>query len=238
MIRLALIGAVSSASVVVPALLLAAPERPVEIDTRAQNKNQEVREFGTHDRPWASDVLSDDYRQSSAEEEIEKRGLAQSQREIQEALEQKEPPIPAARVSSMAAVTEVLATISEERDKLAIEWSKLADGKAEVALANRRALEEIERLQDLRAEVTALLDELQAQEDENLARVVDVVGNMSAKNAARLLQENEVRFIVLVFDQLGERDAADILSRMQTDKANDVMAMMADRGRPDQTAAL
>ena len=61
---------------------------------------------------------------------------------------------------------------------------------------------------------------------------------MSAKNAARLLQENEVRFIVLVFDQLGERDAADILSRMQTDKANEVMAMMADRGRPDQTAAL
>ncbi|MEE4208282.1 MAG: hypothetical protein V2I43_03315, partial [Parvularcula sp.] len=166
------------------------------------------------------------------EEAVPKRGLIEAQERIQEMLAAKEPKVPAARVSSMAAVTEVLATISAEREKLAEEWTKLSDEKAKVALANRRALEEIERLEDLRVEVEALISELEIKEDENLQQVVEVVGNMTAKNAARLLQQNETRFVVEVLDQVGERNAADILSRMQTDKANEIMALMAERGRP------
>lgn len=239
MIRVLLLAGVSTASLAVPALLLTAPLVDEDMENaRKRNKHESVREFGSHDRPWADDVLSPEYRSGNDETPVLRRGLRQSQEKIQEMLEQDELPLPAARVSSMAAVTEVLATISAERAKLDEEWTRLNDQKAEVALANRRALEEIARLNDLRAEVSALIDELKIEQDNNLEEVVTVVGNMTPKNAARLLQESETRFIVQVLDQIGERNAADILSRMETDKANEVMAMMAERGRPDEQAAL
>ncbi len=240
MIRLMLITSLATTSVAVPAtvsmptmMLAAAPEVP---QTEKKGIEKKEEEFGDHERPWAKDAMSED---SSAvvEKEPERRGLAQSQREIAEALARDELPIPAARISSMAAVTEVLATINEEREQLREEWAVLADYKAEVALANRRALEEIERLQDLRVEVAALIDELEIKEDENLTRVVGVVSNMSSKNAARLLEQNETRFVVNVFDQLGERASAEILSKMTPRRANEVMAAMANRGRPDQSVA-
>lgn len=237
MIRVLLLTGAATSSVVVPAMILAAPK--IEpLDSNQTNKSEAVREFGSHDRPWADDVLSPEYGASNDEKPLVRRGLVQSQERIADMLNDKELPLPAARVSSMAAVTEVLATISAEREKLDMEWSRLEDQKAEVALANRRAMEEIERLEDLRSEVNALITELQMEEDENLAQVVDVVGNMTPKNAARLLQQNEPRFVVQVLDQVGERNAADILSRMQTDKANEIMALMAERGRPNEQAAL
>jgi flagellar motility protein MotE (MotC chaperone) len=233
MIRAVLIAGATTASIAVPALILAAPDREAVETAVRMNKDESVREFGSHERPWAENALSSDYQAGLTEEATPKRGLIEAQEKIQEMLAAKEPKVPAARVSSMAAVTEVLATISAEREKLAEEWTRLSDEKAKVALANRRALEEIERLEDLRTEVSALISELEVKEDENLQQVVEVVGNMTAKNAARLLQQNETRFVVEVLDQVGERNAADILSRMQTAKANEVMAMMAERGRPD-----
>jgi len=238
MIRLALMVGVASASLAVPALILAGPMTTEDEEAKARNLHEDVSEFGSHDRPWADDVLSPDYRAGRDEEPPVKRGLDQSQEKIQEMLAEDQLPLPAARVSSMAAVTEVLATISAERDKLDEEWSRLNDQKAEVALANRRALEEIERLEDLRAEVAALITELQVEQDENLTQVVGVVGNMTPKNAARLLQQNEPRFVVMVLDQVGERNAADILSKMETGMANEVMGLMAERGRPEAQAAL
>ncbi|NNU17430.1 hypothetical protein HK107_13945 [Parvularcula sp. ZS-1/3] len=238
MIRILLMAGVSTASLAVPALIIAAPMADDdEISAREANKSEEVREFGSHDRPWADNVLSPEYRSGQDETPVIRRGLAQSQEKIQDMLAQDELPLPAARVSSMAAVTEVLATISAEREKLSVEWDRLENQKAEIALANRRALEEIERLEDLRAEVAALIDELEVEQDENLEQVVAVVGNMTAKNAARLLQQNEPKFVVEVLDQVGERNAADILSRMQTNKANEIMELMAERGRPDEQLA-
>ena len=240
MIRLMLITSLATttvavpATVAMPAMMLAPPAGVEKTEKKGQEKKSD--EFGDHERPWAEDALTS-APVVAAEEKPERRGLAQSQKEIQEALKRDDLPIPAARVSSMAAVTEVLATISEEREKLREEWAKLADYKAEMALANRRALEEIERLQDLRTEVMALIDELETKEDENLQRVVAVVANMSAKNAARLLEQNETRFVVNVFDQLGERSSAEILSKMSPRRANEVMGAMANRGRPDQSVA-
>ncbi|MEM0928837.1 MAG: hypothetical protein AAGI89_06050 [Pseudomonadota bacterium] len=240
MIRLMLITSLATTTVAVPAtvamptMMLAAPPDIQQTEKKGVEKKEE--EFGDHERPWADDALAENP-VAVADERPERRGLAQSQREIAESLKRDELPIPAARVSSMAAVTEVLATISEEREKLRDEWASLADYKAEVALANRRALEEIERLEDLRTEVMALIDELETKEDENLQRVVAVVANMSSKNAARLLEQNETRFVVNVFDQLGERSSAEILSKMTPRRANEVMAAMANRGRPDQSVA-
>jgi len=238
MIRILLMVGVSTASLAVPALILAGGSEVDEEEAREQNKDESVREFGSHERPWADDVLSPEYRMGQDEEPVIKRGLAQSQRSIEEMLAEDDLQLPAARVSSMAAVTEVLATISAERGRLKEEWARLEDQKAEIALANRRALEEIARLEDLRSEVSSLIDELQVEQDENLTQIVAVIGNMTAKNAARMLQQNETKFVVEVLDQIGERNAADILSRMQTDKANEIMAEMAERGRPDAQAAL
>ncbi|MEM7740520.1 MAG: hypothetical protein AAF225_06935 [Pseudomonadota bacterium] len=241
MIRLLLVTSLATSTVAVPAtvamptmMLAPAPETTSSDPKKDQDNLDE--EFGDHDRPWAEDALGNEEVVDTSKPP-ERRGLAQSQREIEESLKRNELPIPAARVSSMAAVTEVLATISKEREQLREEWSTLADYKAEVALANRRALEEIDRLRDLRTEVLALIDELETKEDENLEKVVAVVANMSSKNAARLLEQNDTRFIVNVFDKLGERASAEILSKMTPRRANEVMGAMANRGRPDQSVA-
>ena len=58
MIRIVLMVGVSTASLAIPALLLAEGQKLEEEAAKEQNKHEAVREFGSHERPWASDALT------------------------------------------------------------------------------------------------------------------------------------------------------------------------------------
>ena len=86
----------------------------------------------------------------------------------------------------------------------------------------------------MRNEVAGLIDELERKEDENIARVVELVENLTAKDAARILAENDARFVVQVLDALDARATADIMGRMETGRAHEIIDLIASRGRPQR----
>lgn len=207
----------------------AAPAKPKE------NKQPEKQEFGAHERPWARDYLAG--QDCAAEPEtLEERapGLIESKEKVELRLQNPEAAAPAPLNAALADTTAALDAIRAERTRLDAEWNELHDARAVTELASRRAREELAALSRLRDDVAALIDELEIREDANIERVSDLVKNLSAKDAARLLATRDPEFIVEVLDVLDARLAADVLGRMETARAEDVMALIATRGRPDE----
>lgn len=194
--------------------------------TETQNKQRDKQEFGAHERPWAQEY--------SMDPDTTVPGIAESKTRIEEALQNPEgasaKTINARLVNTQAA----LEAIREERLRLDEERRALADARALAEAAGRRVQEEMAQLKVLRDDVAALIDELERKEDENIARVVELVSNLSAKNAARILAENDPRFVVQVLDALDSRITADILGRMETDRAQEIIGYIASRGRPGE----
>ena len=213
----------------VPAILSAvcAAAQAADDKTETQNKQRDKQEFGAHERPWAQEYSMDP-------DDATVPGIAESKARIEEALQNPEgaaaKTINARLVNTQAA----LEAIREERLRLDEERQALADARALAEAAGRRVQEEMAQLKVLRDDVAALIDELERKEDENIARVVELVSNLSAKNAARILAENDPRFVVQVLDALDSRITADILGRMETDRAQEIIGYIASRGRPGE----
>lgn len=206
----------------------AAPAKPTE------SKQPEKQEFGVHERPWAKDYLAG--QECAAEPEtLEERapGLIESKNKVELRLMNPDAAAPAPLNAALADTTAALDAISEERKRLEAEWKELEDARAVTELASRRAREEISALSRLRDDVAGLINELEIREDANIERVSDLVKNLSSKDAARLLATRDPKFIVEVLDVLDARLAADVLGRMETGRAEDVMALIATRGRPE-----
>ena len=212
----------------VPAILSAvcAAAQAADDKTETQNKQRDKQEFGAHERPWAQEY--------SMDPDTTVPGIAESKTRIEEALQNPEgasaKTINARLVNTQAA----LEAIREERLRLDEERQALADARALAEATGRRVQEEMAQLKVLRDDVAALIDELERKEDENIARVVELVSNLSAKDAARILAKNDPRFVVQVLDALDSRITADILGRMETGRAQEIIGYIASRGRPGE----
>ena len=225
----------ASALIAFSAAVAAAPPAAGTINDReSQNKQRDKQEFGAHSRPWAKDKLSSDGTVFSFDSDPAAPGLAQSKACVEEAILGGE--IASARALNAAVLntSAALDAVKEERGRIDAERRGLADARALTEAASRRAQEELAALRGLREEVAGLIDELERREDANIARVVELVRNLSAKDAARILAENDARFVVQVMDALDARITADILGRMETERAQEIIDVIATRGRPGE----
>ncbi len=227
----------ASALIAFSAAVAAAPPAAEAVNDReSQNKQRDKQEFGAHDRPWAKDKLSSPDGQPGGGFAFDSAapGLAQSKACVEEAILSGE--TVSARMLNAAVLntTAALDAVKEERARIDDQRQSLADMRALTEAASRRAREELQALRDLREEVAGLIDELERREDANIARVVELVRNLSAKDAARILADNDARFVVQVMDALDARITADILGRMETERAQEIIDVIATRGRPGQ----
>ena len=217
------------------AVAAAPPASDSAADEReSQNKQRDKQEFGAHDRPWAKDKLTAQDGAVIFDSNPSAPGLMQSKACVEEAVfggpAASQRALSAAFVNTNAALT----AIRDERVRLDDERRSIADMRALTEAASRRAQEELSALRQLRDEVAGLIDELEQREDANIARVVELVGNLSAKDAARILAENDARFVVQVLDAMDARVTAEIIGRMETDRAQEIIGLIASRGRPGQ----
>lgn len=219
-----------SASCLLAAFNAAASDKTLE----TQNKQRDKQEFGAHDRPWAKDSLTvESARQVDNEAAPSAPGLLQSKACVEQSMF-GEPTSARAIQASVINVNAALSAVREERDRLGQERRNLADMRALNEAATRRVQEEMAALRAMRNEVAGLIDELERKEDENIARVVELVENLTAKDAARILAENDARFVVQVLDALDARATADIMGRMETGRAHEIIDLIASRGRPQR----
>ena len=207
-------------------------------ERESQNKQRDKQEFGVHDRPWARNKLTSTGNAISFDSENAGPGLIQSKACVENAMLGGAAASERALSASVVNVNAALSAVRQEQTRLDDERQSVADMRALAEAASRRAQEELDALRLLRDEVAGLIDELERREDANIARVVELVGNLSAKDAARILAENDARFVVEVLDALDARVTADILGRMETGRAHEIIGLIASRGRPGREEAV
>ncbi len=162
-------------------------------------------------------------------------------------------PPPAAAVPLMQGYTDLLApgaakpTVSSEgltparcdpalATMLAAERRSLADRQTELdlraqmlAAAEKKAAEQIARLEQARQDVSTLLDRRAAMAKADLQRLVSIYENMKPKDAARLLNETDAEILVDLLDLMQERRSAPILAEMEAAKVNQLTRTLALR---------
>lgn len=211
-----------------PLLLLSSPLQDMN-DPSKSNKERDVNEFGSHERPWTEDLLA---KPEDCITVVYEDGIAETAAAIERRLGGDASTPPLSLVRSITDTSFALKAIEAERATLREEWSQLADRKAEALVLEKRNFEEMERLRSLKTEIEALIDEFEQKEDENVEYVARLIENMNAKEAARLLAANENSFVVAVLGKLDERLAGELLARMDDKAAEDVILALAQRGKP------
>ena len=206
--------------------LASAPKKPTE------NKQAEKQEFGAHERPWAKDYLAKQSCEAASEPGERSPGLLEAKEKVEDRLQNPNALAPAPLNAALTDTTAAMTAIRQERKRLETEWRELEDARALLELASRRTHEEMAALSKLRTEVSGLIDELETRESENVERIAELVKNLSAKDASRLLATRDPEFILEVLDVLDSRLAADVLGKMEEWRAEEVMALIATRGRP------
>ncbi|MFV3126404.1 MotE family protein [Niveispirillum sp. KHB5.9] len=121
-------------------------------------------------------------------------------------------------------------------DLLAAERQSLVDRQTELdlraqmlAAAEKKAGEQLARLDQARQDVSTLLDRRAAMAKADLQRLVAIYESMKPKDAARLLNETDVEILVDLLDLMQERRSAPILAEMEAAKVNQLTRTLALR---------
>lgn len=123
-----------------------------------------------------------------------------------------------------------LATLlGAERQSLAERQTELDLRAQMLAAAEKKAGEQLARLEQARQDVSALLDRRAAMAKADLQRLVSIYENMKPKDAARLLNETDPEILVDLLDLMQERRSAPILAEMDAAKVNQLTRTLALR---------
>jgi flagellar motility protein MotE (MotC chaperone) len=171
------------------------------------------REFGSHDRPWATDLTA------SAEGTDASDGTAPP------------PGLPATNLPPLATCADptVLAAVAEQKDELAMRSRRLDDAEAVLAATETRVGLQIARLAEIKSEVEGLLARRSALEEEDLRRMVAIYEAMKPKDAARIFNDLETDMVIDVLDRMPERRSAPIIAELQDAKAREVTRTILQR---------
>jgi flagellar motility protein MotE (MotC chaperone) len=124
---------------------------------------------------------------------------------------------------------EVLQQLAERRATLERREQDLDRRAALLATAEANVATQLERLEQLRAEIAATIATHDAKEDEKLASLVKIYETMKPKAAAEIFDRLEMPILIKVVERMRAPKSADVLARMDPAKAKQVTAELARR---------
>jgi flagellar motility protein MotE (MotC chaperone) len=124
---------------------------------------------------------------------------------------------------------EVLQQLAERRAALERREQELDRRAALLATAEANVATQLERLEQLRAEIAATIASHDAKEDEKLASLVKIYETMKPKAAAEIFDRLEMPILIRVVERMRAPKSADVLARMDPAKAKQVTAELARR---------
>ncbi|MEP7240093.1 MAG: MotE family protein [Devosia sp.] len=122
----------------------------------------------------------------------------------------------------------ILQRLAERRTELDKREGDIAIREATVAAAEARLEERTKALQDLQAEVNALVDQKQAAEDEGFKSVVSMYETMKPKDAAKIFDTLDPNVLIKVARAINPRKMAPILAAMSAGQAQILTTALAD----------
>jgi len=139
------------------------------------------------------------------------------------------PPLDVARMTSSE--IQVLRQLAARRAELEARAHRLELREALLDTAEARLLEQAERLNRLRAEIEALVEQVDGKEQARLGHLVKIYEAMKPKAAAEIFNRLEMPVLIRVVERMREAKSADVLARMDPVKARQVTGELARRGQ-------
>jgi flagellar motility protein MotE (MotC chaperone) len=131
---------------------------------------------------------------------------------------------------------DVLQQLAERRAALERREQELDRRTALLATAEANVATQLERLEQLRAEIAATIATHDAKEDGKLASLVKIYETMKPKAAAEIFDRLEMPILIRVVERMRAPKSADVLARMDPTKAKQVTAELARRTELLRTA--
>ncbi len=130
-----------------------------------------------------------------------------------------------------AAEVQVLQALGERREALELRGEQLETQDALMLAAEQRLNERVAELRQLETTVNDLLGRLDEEQERRVANLVDVYQRMRAKDAAEVFDGLEDDVLVQVASRMRQANLAEVMGRMNPDRARRLTQMLADRAR-------
>ena len=179
------------------------------------------REFGAHERPWATDLKATDPKAADTAPAPAPAPLPVSTPVAE---------VPPVALAPPNCTDPLLRTaIDEQKADSAGRQNRLREAEAVLAATEARVGTQIQRLNGVKREVEALMTQRSNLAQEDLKRMVAIYEAMKPRDAARILTDMETDIVVDVLDRIAERRAAPILAEMADAKAREVTRLILQR---------
>lgn len=182
------------------------------------------REFGAHERPWATDLNTND---PKAAETAAVPAPVPTPLPVSTPVAEAAPPVALAPPSCTDPL--LRAAIDEQKADTSSRQNRLREAEAVLAATEARVGTQIQRLNGVKREVEALMTQRSTLQQEDLKRMVAIYEAMKPRDAARILTDMETDMVVDVLDRITERRAAPILAEMADAKAREVTRLILQR---------
>lgn len=126
---------------------------------------------------------------------------------------------------------EVLRALSKERELIAERMAKVDAHEAEVTLAREKLDIEKAALMELKGSIETLLAKIEAQQTDDVQRLIDFYKNMKPAEAASLMNEMDIEVTIMVLGTMSPRTAAPILAKMTPVRARAVSKIILERSQ-------
>lgn len=126
---------------------------------------------------------------------------------------------------------EVLRALSKERELIAERMAKVDAHEAEVTLAREKLDIEKAALVELKGSIETLLAKIEAQQTDDVQRLIDFYKNMKPAEAASLMNEMDIEVTIMVLGTMSPRTAAPILAKMTPVRARAVSKIILERSQ-------
>jgi flagellar motility protein MotE (MotC chaperone) len=131
-----------------------------------------------------------------------------------------------------AAEVQVLQALGERRLALDQRGEQLETEDALVLAAEQRLNERLAELRALETTVNDLLGHLDEEQETRLTALVDVYQRMRAKDAATVFDGLDDETMIQVASRMRQANLAEVMGRMNPERARALTEMLADRARP------
>jgi flagellar motility protein MotE (MotC chaperone) len=126
---------------------------------------------------------------------------------------------------------EVLQALAQERDLIAERKAKVDAHEAEITLAREKLDIEKAALVELKTSIETLLAKVEAQQTDDVQRLIDFYKNMKPAEAASLMNEMDIEVTIMVLGTMSPRTAAPILAKMTPVRARAVSKIILERSQ-------
>lgn len=142
------------------------------------------------------------------------------------------PPSLADMAGLSQAEVQVLQALSARRQALDLRTTQVETQDELMAAAERRLDERLAELHQLETTVNEMLGHLDEAQEQRLAGLVDVYQRMRAKDAATVFDGLDDQVLVRVASRMRQANLAEIMGKMNPDRARALTQMLAEQARP------